>query len=442
MEGNFLNFFPSIEYVIEREVLVEVIRDFQEWEPPSLVRRELRVPLDLRIKRAISIIGPRRAGKTYYMFQLITDLLERGVERDRILYVNLEDYRLEGADYRDLGSILETYYEMYPENRGRKVWLFLDEVQNVRGWEKAVRTFIDRENVQVFVTGSSSKLLSREVATQLRGRALTYEIYPFSFREFLRARGFQPGEYLSSREKSALLNMLDEYLRWGGYPEAVIEHGKRRKILEEIWEVTIARDIVDRWKIRNLRVLRLLIRALQESREFSAHKFYNYLKSLGVRVSKNTIYNYLEYLYDSLVAYPLKKYSPSYKEVEASTPKIYLVDNGLYPRKEEGLLLENLVFMELKRRGYRENREMYYWRDPTGKEVDFLVLRGGAAQLIQVAYELTYRNIDREVKPLVKAAKQLAVKDLTIITWNQQQTIRRGNLEIKVTPLWKWLLRR
>lgn len=424
--------------MIDRETIVEIIRDYQEMDLPDLIKRNIDIPLDLRIKRAISIIGPRRAGKTYTMFQLMKILLERGVGRDRMLYINFEDYRLEGINYIDLKKIVEIYYEMYPENSRLKVWFFLDEIQNVGGWEKVVRNIMDRWNIQIFLSGSSSKLLSREIATQLRGRTLTYIVYPFSFKEFLRARNFRIEKYMSSYEKNRLLNLLNEYLVYGGYPEAVIERERRMKILREIWDVTIARDIIDRWRIRNIRALKLLIRALRKSREFSIHKFYRYLKSLGLRISKNTLYNYIEYLNDSLILYLLKKYSPSYRDIEMSIPKIFFVDNGLYMAEESiSKLMENLVFMELRRRNYVENEKLFYWKNSFGREVDFIVLDG---ELIQVCYELTYENRDREIKSLIKASKQLNYKKLRILTWNQEDTININNRKIEITPLWKWLI--
>ena len=426
--------------MIDRETIVEIIRDYQEMDLPDLIKRNIDIPLDLRIKRAISIIGPRRAGKTYTMFQLMKILLERGVGRDRMLYINFEDYRLEGINYIDLKKIVEIYYEMYPENSRLKVWFFLDEIQNVGGWEKVVRNIMDRWNIQIFLSGSSSKLLSREIATQLRGRTLTYIVYPFSFKEFLRARNFRIEKYMSSYEKNRLLNLLNEYLVYGGYPEAVIERERRMKILREIWDVTIARDIIDRWRIRNIRALKLLIRALRKSREFSIHKFYRYLKSLGLRISKNTLYNYIEYLNDSLILYLLKKYSPSYKNIEMSIPKIFFVDNGLYMAEESiSKLMENLVFMELRRRNYVENEKLFYWKNSFGREIDFIVLD---RELIQVCYELTYENRDREIKSLIKASKQLNYKKLRILTWNQEDTININNRKIEITPLWKWLVRR
>ena len=430
--------------MLDRETIIRVIMDFQEQKLPSLIKREIDVPLELKIRRAISIIGPRRAGKTFFMFQLIKSLLEKEVGRNRILYINFEDYRLAGIDYKDFGRLIEVYYELFPENRRKKAYFFFDEVQNVEGWERVVRTLIDRENAQIFITGSSSKLLSREVATQLRGRTLTYRVFPFSFREFLEARRFRLKTNMSSYDKNRLLHLLDEYLRWGGYPEAVIESGRRERILEEIWEVTIARDIIDRWKIRNIKVLRLLIRALKESKELSIHRLHNYLKSMGIRVSKNTLYSYLEYLNDSLVVFPLKKFSYSYKDVEKSIPKIYFVDNGLYAG--EGYLsrlLENLVFIELMRRGYTVNENIFYWKEQTGREVDFIIRRKNRVeQLIQVCYELTPENEKREIMSLVKASSKLNCGKLLVVTWDQEEKIEKGGRRIKIIPLWKWLLER
>jgi len=416
-------------------VLEEVVRDFDEWEPPPMVERELRVPLNLGIRRAVSLIGPRRAGKTYYMFQLIRRVRGRG---RGVLYVNLEDYRLTGLDYRGLGELLEVFYELHPEARSG-AWLFLDEVQNVEGWERAVRTFIDRGGVRVFLTGSSSKLLSSELATQLRGRTLAYEVFPFSFREFLGARGFRARWPFSSRERSRLLGLLREYVEWGGYPEAVLEPRVRAQVLREIWEVTVTRDVVERWGVRNVKALRLLVAALQGSREFSAHRFYNYLRSLGLRVGKNTVYNYLEYLRDTLTVFLLHRYSPSYKRVEASIPKVYLVDDGLYGSKEWGRLFENTVFMELRRRGLREDAELYYWRGHSG-EVDFVAPREGL--LVQATVELGYDNERRELRPLAKASRELGAAKAYVITWDQEGVYEVEGVRVEAVPLWKWLIGR
>ena len=414
--------------MLGRDTIVEVISDSLEKEIPELVPRELSVPLDLKIKRAISIVGPRRAGKTFYMFYLMKKI------KKNVLYLNFEDYRLLGITYKELAKIIEVYYEMFPENRRRKVFFFFDEIQNVERWEKIVRSLLDNENVQIFITGSSSKLLSKEISTELRGRTLSYEIFPFSFREFIIASKFEIGKHLTSYKKAKLKNLLEEYLRFGGYPETLFFEDKK-KILDEIWEVTIARDIIERWKIRNVKALYLLIKALKASKEFSVHRFYNYLKSSGIFVSKNTLYNYMQYLNDALIVFPLKRYSTSYKDIEKSIPKIYFVDSGLYLDDFDlSRALENIVFIELKRRGFKENKTLFYYKTSNNKEIDFII-RKEDINIIEVAYELDQEH----VKKTKKAMEELKQKNGLIITWDEEDIIKENNREIKILPLWKFL---
>lgn len=360
--------------MINRETWIKIIKDFQEFDLPKLIERDIEVETDLPIKRVISVIGPRRAGKTFFIFQLIKKLLEKGIEKNKILYINFESDLLIGCTTSDLRNMLDIFYEIYPENKRKKVYLFLDEVQNIYNWEKFVRTVIDTENIQVFVTGSSSRLLSKEIATSLRGRTLPYYVYPFSFKEFLKAKDFKVEKYFSSSQKAKFLNFLEKYLR-GSYPETIFFEMEKEKILKEILDVTIYRDIVERFKVKNVKVLKLLLKGLISSTYFSVHKFYNYLKSLGINVSKNTIYNYLEHFSDSLILYTLRKYSKSYKEVEQTTPKIYVVDNGLLiinGVEDLGRLMENVVFLELIRRKFVLNENLFYFI-PNYKEVDFVL---------------------------------------------------------------------
>ncbi|MEM0236416.1 ATP-binding protein [Thermofilum sp.] len=429
--------------MITRETWIRIIKDFQEFELPRLVERDLRVEPDLPVRRTISIIGPRRAGKTFFMFQIIRRLLESNVDRSRILYVNIESDLLIDCALEDLRRMLDVFYEVHPESKKQKVYLFLDEVQNVPGWERFVRSVMDTENVQVFVSGSSSKLLSRELATDLRGRTLPYYVYPFNFREFLRAVGFKTEKYLSSSQKAMLLNLLQKYLR-GSYPEAVLFEKEREKIMKEVFDVTVYRDIIERFKVKNVRVLRLLAKGLVSSTYFSIHKFYNYLKSLGIKVSKNTIYNYMEYFSDSLVLYPLRKYSASYRAVEQTIPKIYLVDNGLLiinGVEDTGRLMENLVFSELLKKGFTPNSNLFYL-SLNNKEVDFIVKSGGKVeQLIQVCYNVEdFETREREVSALVKASRELNCNNLAIITWDYEGAEKHDGKRIRFIPLWKWLL--
>lgn len=428
--------------MITRDILIEVLRDFYESEIPELIQRDVKIEYEIPLRRIISIIGPRRAGKTYFLFQIMERLIKH-VGKERLFYINLEDDRLIGADIKDLRTILDIFYEIYPENKSRKVWMFLDEIQNVPNWERFVRSSMDKENIQIFITGSSSKLLSKEIATSLRGRAIPYNIYPFSFREFLRAKDFSYSAYLSSKEKAKLLNLLGEYIAFGGYPEVVLYPKEKKKILKEILDVTLYRDIIERYKIKNLKVLKLLLKSLLASTIFSVHKFHNFLKSQGVKLSKNTLYNYLEYFADSFIVFPLRKLSYSHKESEQSLPKIYFIDNGLLSMggvESTAKLLENVVFAELIKKGYTPNEHLFYYLSQN-KEIDFVIKEGKVKQLIQVCYAIEdYATKERELKALIKASKELKCSNLLVITWNYMGEERFKGKRIKFVPFWMWSL--
>lgn len=426
--------------MIDREIWIRIIKDFQEVELPKIVERDISIDIDLPIKRVISIIGPRRAGKTYLMFQIIKNLLSRGVEKNRVLYVNFESDLLIGCNSEDLRKMIEIFYEIYPENKNRKVYLFFDEVQNILNWEKFVRAVIDGENSQICISGSSSKLLSKEISTQMRGRTIPYHVYPFSFKEFLKAKDFKIDRYPSSSQKANVLNLLKRYLN-GSYPETVFFEQEKEKILKEILDVTIYRDIIERFKVKNVKVLRLLLKGLISSTHFSIHKFYNYLKSLGIKVSKNTIYSYTEYFLDSLILHMLRKYSESYKEIEQTSPKIYFVDNGLLAINgidNLGRFMESVVFLELIRRN--PNGGLFYF-SMNNKEVDFVLKRRGKTQLMQVCYSVNdFNTKERELSALAKASEELKCKDMTVVTWDYENVEKYKNKRIKFVPLWKWLV--
>jgi len=427
--------------MIKRDTWIKIIKDFSEFKLPEMVERDIKIS-ELPIKRAVSIIGPRRAGKTYLMFHEMRVLLEKNIEKSRLLYINLESDLLIGCELSDLRTMFELFYEIYPENKNKKVYLFLDEIQVVSGWEKFVRAVMDTENLQVYVSGSSSKLLSKEIATGLRGRTITYYVYPFSFREYLRAKGFKIETYLSSSQKALLLNLLDKFLN-GSYPEAVFFEDDKEKILREIIDVTIYRDVVERFKVKNIKVLKLLLKNLIASTYFSVHGFYKYLKSMGIKVSKNTIYSYVDNFSDAMVLFTLKSYSESYKKKEQTVPKPYFVDNGLLVVngiESKGRLMENVVFMELVRRDYSTDTSLFYF--DSQKEVDFVLKEGRKiARLIQVCYDIDdFKTKERELSALVKAGVELKCSDMLVITYDYENVEEYKGWEIKFSPLWKWLI--
>ena len=429
--------------MINKEILARIILDFNKIKLPDIIERDLKINLEIPIKRAIAILGPRRSGKTYYLYSLINKLQKKGIKRESILYVNFEDPKLVGARLEDLAALIDVFFEIYPENRNKKIWLFFDEIQNISQWEIFVRNILDKEKAQIFITGSSSKLLSKEIATSMRGRTLSYLILPFSFKEFLRAKNIKYKKYLSSGDKEKILNAFRKYFSSGGYPETILYPREKEKIIKEIIEVTIYRDLIERYGIRNIKIIRLMFNYLIKAKEFSTHQFYNFLKSMNIKVSKNTLYNYLELFSDAFIFFQLKKFSFSLKKIEQSMPKIYIIDNAFISEiisEDKGKKLENLVFLSLLRKGYKNNENIFYYVN--GKEIDFLIKEKNKIKLlIQVCYDITdFATKKREVGALIKASEKLKCNNLLIITSDYENEEKIKNKKIKFIPLWKWML--
>ncbi len=419
--------------MIKKDV-IDYLKEYERFEP-EIVGRELKVPVDSEF--VVSIIGPRRAGKTYYLFQLSRQL-------GNYLYLNFEDSRLYGVKYNELRDIIRTYVEVYGKEPKH---LFLDEIQNVKNWEIVVRELHDLKKYRIFVTGSSSKLLSKEIATQLRGRTLSYLLLPFSFRESLVAKGLSFEKYVNKDEIAKIKHELKEYLDYGGFPEVVLSQEKV-KILKEYSDLILFRDFIERHGIKNLEVARFLHSFIIQnfSKEISANSLFNRIKAMGVKVSKNTIYDYLSKIEDTVFFFFLRRYSKKPHLRETYPKKIYLCDTGLTKilrlSEDAGKLMENSVFLELLRKTNQNPLiEIFYWKDYLQKEVDFIVKEGNQfTQLIQVTYELTPENEKREVNALLKAGKELGCKNMTILTWDQEDLIKKSGKEIFVKPLWKWIL--
>jgi len=427
--------------MISKTLWGNIIKDFQKRRYRDIVQRDIHYPLDIPLDRAVVLSGPRRSGKTYLMYLGIKELLARKENKNSILYVNFEDSRLVGAVSQDLNTLLEVFFEIYPD-RNEKTWVFLDEIQVIPDWERFVRTLVDMENVNVFVTGSSSRLMSKEIATSMRGRSLTYNVYPFSFAEVLKAGKLEYEEYLSSGQMGEIIQKLEDYVKYGGFPETVRYREEWDRILSEIVDVTIFRDIVERYDVKNIKMLKLFLNAIFNSKEFSIHKFYNFLKSQGYKVSKNTLYTYFGYFEDSFIVFPLKRFSYSYKNIESSISKMYLVDNGLLSLqgiRDYGRLIENIVFIELKR---RSKGDLFYYKSTSGREIDFIIKEGKkVSELIQVCYMLDdFVTKEREVKALLQGSEELRCDNLLIITWDYEAVEIVSGKNVRYVSLCKWLL--
>lgn len=428
-----------------QNVLDLLIDDFHERPLPQLVPRQQSVAWVAG--KANCVVGMRRAGKTWFCYQQMHELLAHGVPKERLLYLNFEDERLLPFSVTDFHLVLETYFRKFPEFKHQPCYMFLDEVQRIAGWDMFVRRVLDTEQLSVCVTGSSSKLLSTEIATSLRGRSLTTEIFPFSFREFLRFHQAEPElpRRFGSATRAILQHQIGAYLKTGGFPEVQgLDDDLRRQVLRNYVDVVILRDVVERHAISNVVALRALIRHIMSApaTRFSINKFYHALRSQGVACTKNDLYAFLEHLTDAFLVYTAPIHARSEHVRRVNPRKVYAIDPGLlgamafHTMEDRGALLENLVYMHLRRQG----AVPAYYVTQTGAEVDFVVLPedGREHRLIQVCWGLANPPTrQREVTTLLSAMDELQVQRGTIVTWLDEDT---SDDRIAIVPAWRWLL--
>jgi len=423
---------------METQRIKAYIEDWYRKESPFLVPRELKTT---QIQgKVISIVGPRRAGKTYYFFQLMEPVKEVSV------YLDFEDSSLLTVKFDEVLEIVNLFAEITGKE---PEYIFLDEIQNMDKWETAVRTLLDRTSYNIFVTGSSSKLLSREIATQLRGRSLTYALLPFSFSEFLNAKKIELKNVFTQIEKAKIKKWLREYLELGGFPEVVLKE-EREKILKEYFDTIFFRDFVERHELKSLEVARFIFSFVFQnfSSEISVNKIVNFLKSEGKKFGKNTVYSYIEKLQDTQAVFFVKRISGTVYVKESWPRKVYICDSGISTlfrfSDDTGRLMENAVFLELKRmQNERPMLDIYYYRDYQQREVDFVLKEGLAVkQLIQVTYAADRTEVrKREVDALLKVSSEFKCKNLVMITWDYEAELNVEDKTIICIPLWKWLIR-
>ena len=429
-----------------KTIVTQLIDDFYERALPTLVKREREFPFVSG--KANVVIGMRRTGKTYFCYQQMNDLLAAGIGKTRLFYLNFEDDRLLRFTVDDFQTILDVYYGKFPDHRETTCHFFFDEIQSIDQWEIFIRRLLDTENVQVYLTGSSSKLLSSEIATSLRGRSLTIEMFPYSFQEFLRARGIfaKPPQQFGARTTSKLRKAARDYLETGGFPEVQdLGPALRTEVLQGYIDSVLLRDVIERHRVSNVIALKHLVHQIMHASgsKFSVNKFYNTLKSMSIKCTKNSLYKYLDHLTDAYLFYKVPIHSRSEKARLLNPAKIYTVDTGLLNAltcrnaANRGALLESLVFMHLRRQGYT----VEYVQTKNGGETDFFARHKISRQvhLIQVCWDMSdHKTFQREIKGLRAAQQEFGIDEGTIVTWDDETTLE-GNIEL--TPVWKWLLR-
>ncbi len=401
--------------------------------------------------KATAVVGMRRAGKTTFLHQLLRERLERGVARERLVYVNFEDEQLAGLQAAQLNSLLEEYYRRFPAFRQKeRVSFFLDEIQQVPDWERFVRRVLDTEKVEMFVSGSSAALLSREIATAMRGRAWEVIIHPFSFEEYLRHHQVpvpEKPDFLAPSERSAVERAFQDYLVCGGFPEVQsVDTATHHALLRNYVDVALLRDVMERHGISNVTALRWLVRHLlgNAAGMFSVEKFYASLKSQGLRTSKDSLHDYLAHLEDCFLVRTVSLETASERQRMVNPRKAFPVDPGLIPvfdrtgRANLGHALETVVLVELERR----RMEITYVRTPGGYEVDFLARRPGKeAELIQVCADSgTAEVAERELRALEDVAKMYPKATRRLLTLTRDSMPTDVPKNVVVQPAYEWLL--
>ena len=426
--------------MIGKDLLKTIITDSQQRVMPEVWERTLKIPSDSG--KIITLAGVRRSGKTYHLFNLINQLKASGVPNERILYFNFEDERLHlSSDELDL--ILQAYRELYPKLRLSDCYFFFDEIQEVEGWEKFISRIYASISQHVFITGSNAKLLSKEIATALRGRTITFEIYPLSFREF--ASVLSPGlNPYSSTDKAILVNLFDRFMHQGGFPELLRQEEELKdKVLQEYFNVMVLRDLIERYQISGSSTLKYFCKRVvgASTGEFSVNKIYNELKSQGYQVSKDTLYAYQGYVEAIYLNRFIAKYSHSVVKAESSQKKTYVIDQGLGAAldyklgQDRGRLLETTVALELLKQG----KQIAYQQN--GFECDFVVIeKGKVTSAIQVAADFVEpKTKEREIKGLVQSCLKFNLAKGIILTFDHTEQLQKEAVQITVLPAWQYV---
>ncbi len=428
------------------ETIKSIILDSQEAQLETGVPRRLRI--ETVSGKATVCIGVRRSGKSTYMFQIMEHLLAGGVARDNILYLNFFDDRLHDLRQDGFVKITDAYYSLFPEKKNSEtIHCFFDEIQAIPGWEPFVDRLMRTEKCQIYLTGSSARMLSKEIATQMRGRALSWELFPFSFREFLDWKGLESVDPLSTKKRLLVRKAFDEYWETGGFPEvAGLNRGLRIKTHQEYFHAILFRDLVERHDVSHPKAVTDLAHRLVDNTAslYSVNSLTGYLKSLGHKVPKSAVSDYLEWFEDAYFLFTVRIFDASLARSNTNPKKIYCVDHALITSVSSGILtnighlLENLTFTALR----RLYEEIFYYKTKTGKEVDFIVpLRNGTRLLVQVCESLAEpKTRKRETAALIEAMAELGLPSGTIVTRNDDERIDAGGGTISVVPIWRFLL--
>ena len=416
---------------MNRDILKQIIIDQKEmYLDNPLISRDY----DLEENVNYCFVGIRRTGKSYMMYQQIHNLMNDGISSSQIVYVNFEDERLLEIGVDDLNTILELGIE-FSGSKG-KPYLFLDEIQNVDGWEKFVRRVADMK-YRINITGSNSKMLSKEIASTLGGRFMIVNVFPYSFKEYLSANHIENimVDQIGTKKRADIVSQYERYMTYGAFPE-LVDIKNKRPFLNNIYQTVYLQDIITRNKITNDFAVRLILKKIAESvtKALSFNRLTNIVKSAGVSIGKQTVINYVGHMLDSYLIFSLQNHAS-----KKTSPKYYFMDIGLL-----GVMLldcktaqlENLVAVELIRRYGFEN--VYFFENNI--EVDFYVPSENLAIQVSMQVLEDVDTLERETKAFVKLNQFIPDTKCLLVTNSEETKLNCDGIKIDVVPAWKWLL--
>ena len=423
---------------MKKEIFVKLIKDFWERFSPEYIPRNKKF-IFLNVRKVYTIVWPRRAGKTFYCYQIIDQLLKSWVKKQNILYLYLERSELYPLQLQDLDILLETFLELVNYDVGQQYFLFLDEVQVIEWWQKfATKIYNDYPNINLIVAWSTSDLFSSQIASWLRWKATNFEILPLDFEEVLKFKWEKYEKYLSSIKLIRYKQILDEILIWGVFPEIVKLDSidDKIKILEDYLEITLFKDVIERFNLKSIKKIRYFLKLILSY----MWNFINLKKiSQIVNADYNSVLNWMDYFFQAYLWFEVKNFDFSIWKQERSQSKIYILDNGYYSinfyhyKQDFGKLFENWVFMEFKKMWYQENKSLFYFKDKKF-DIDFVLIDWKRVKFIQIVYELNEDNYQREIGQLIKAKEKYWV-DVYLIY--KDNFVKKEIKEIQMIPFYR-----
>ena len=429
-----------------KDVIKSLIAIRQNEIPFDVIDRDIKLPVNR--KKIITIPGVRRCGKSTLMMIAINDLIESGVPRENILWLGFDDERLVNLSADDLDSVITSYMEMFPDIPIQKVHMFFDEIQLIPNWEYFVLRVYKTYCKNIYICGSNATMLSTELSSALRGYPLEYETYPLSFNEYCRFKDIKVNTYLE-QDKARLRNAFVEYNQSSAFPEVVLMdvQSEKLKLLQGYFDTMLLKDLAEHYKISNTEVVRYFVKRIMGNltKPTSINSIYNDIRSQGLKVTKNDLYQWANYICDIFMFIRIPKYERSLVKEHNSLSKYYVIDNGmrkavLLPQSNDiGKYLENTVFLQLNRKKEPDEKITYFQGNG---ECDFVIQRD---ELVAALYQVTWTMSDsdtrkREIDGLLEASTQTGCDNLYIITKEDEEELSVESKQIHILPAWKWLL--